>query len=136
MASIESTTAGKLLQDFIKGYDDDPFGEQGLVIVKQLLDLAFPNLPLKEIISSKELLELLNVAGAEYSFRKQPLFMAFTSFLIEKNLLNSSEFRMICQNHINVKSNLLFSSGNITLSFKILKQKEMCLKIHSSFPLL
>lgn len=84
MASIESVTAGKLLQEFIKGYDDDPFGEQGLVIVKQLLDLAFPNQSLSEIILSEELLELLKVAGAEYYFRKKPLFMAFTSFLIEK----------------------------------------------------
>lgn len=84
MASIESITAGKLLQVFIKGYEDDPFGEQGLVIVKQLLDLAFPNRPLNEIVQSTELLELLKVAGAEYYFRKQPLFMAFMSFLMEK----------------------------------------------------
>jgi len=77
LASIESLTAGKLLQEFIRGYDDDPFGEQGLVIVKQLLDLAFPNQSLSEIISSEELLELLKVAGAEYYFRKKPLFMAF-----------------------------------------------------------
>ncbi|MFX0125798.1 MAG: hypothetical protein ACFFAE_19405, partial [Candidatus Hodarchaeota archaeon] len=84
MASIESVTAGKLLQDFIKGYDDDPFGEQGLVIVKQLIDLAFPDQSLNEIISSDELLKLLKVAGAEYYFRKQPLFMAFTGFLMEK----------------------------------------------------
>lgn len=84
MASIESITAGKLLQEFVKGYDDGPFGEQGLVIVKQLLDLAFPNQSLKEIILSDELLKLLNVAAAEYNFRKQPLFVAFTSFLLEK----------------------------------------------------
>ncbi|MFX0016520.1 MAG: hypothetical protein ACFFB2_16415 [Promethearchaeota archaeon] len=84
MASIESITAGKLLQEFIKGYEDDPFGEQGLVIVKQLLDLAFPNQSLAEILSSKELLELLTVAATEYNFRKQPFFLAFTSFLMEK----------------------------------------------------
>ncbi|MFX1538642.1 MAG: hypothetical protein ACFFDI_31025, partial [Promethearchaeota archaeon] len=84
MASIESVTAGKLLQEFIRGYTDDPFGEQGLVIVKQLLDIAFPNHPLSEIITSEELLELLKVAGAEYYFRKKPLFMAFTGFLMEK----------------------------------------------------
>ncbi|MHA2202145.1 MAG: hypothetical protein ACW991_00515 [Candidatus Hodarchaeales archaeon] len=84
MASIESITAGKLLQEFIRGYDDGPFGEQGLVIVKQLLDIAFSNRSLNEIISSEELLELLKVAGAEYYFRKQPLFVAFLSFLTEK----------------------------------------------------
>jgi len=42
MATIKSITAGKLLQEFLKGYDDDPFGEQGLVIVKQLIDIAIP----------------------------------------------------------------------------------------------
>ncbi len=84
MASIESIIAGKLLQEFIKGYEDDPFGEQGLVIAKQLLDLAFPNQPLNEIVSSKELFELLTVAAAEYDFRRHPFFLAFTNFLIEK----------------------------------------------------
>ncbi|MFX1285656.1 MAG: hypothetical protein ACFFB5_18595 [Promethearchaeota archaeon] len=84
MATIESIIAGKLLQEFIKGYEDDPFGEQGLVITKQLLDLAFPNQPLNEIISSTELFALLTVAAAEYDFRRQPFFLAFTNFLIEK----------------------------------------------------
>ncbi|UCG90449.1 MAG: hypothetical protein JSU57_01585, partial [Candidatus Heimdallarchaeota archaeon] len=55
------------------------------MIVKQLLDLAFPNRPLSEIISSNELLELLTIAAAEYNFRKQPFFLAFTNFLLEKN---------------------------------------------------
>ncbi|UCE12712.1 MAG: hypothetical protein JSV04_11020 [Candidatus Heimdallarchaeota archaeon] len=84
MASIESITAGKLLQEFIKGYDDEPFGEQGLVIVKQLLDLAFPNQSLENILSSKELLKLLTDAAAQSNFRKQPFFLAFMSFLLEK----------------------------------------------------
>lgn len=84
MASIESITAGKLLQEFIKGYDDEPFGQQGLVIVKQLLDLAFPSQSIEKIIASRELLELLSDAAAQYNFRKQPFFLAFMSFLLEK----------------------------------------------------
>ncbi len=72
------------MQEFIKGYEDEPFGEQGLVIVKQLLDLAFPNQSLNEIVSSNELHELLTVAAAQYDFRKQPFFLAFMSFLLEK----------------------------------------------------
>lgn len=84
MASIESITAGKLLQEFIKGYSDEPFGEQGLVIVKQLLDLAFPNQSLNKVVKSSELLDLLTAAAAEYYFKKQPFFFAFMSFLLEK----------------------------------------------------
>ncbi|MFX1507406.1 MAG: hypothetical protein ACFFDC_15090 [Promethearchaeota archaeon] len=108
MASIESITAGKLLQEFIKDYEDDPFGEQGLVIVKQLLDLAFPNRPLNEIITSVELLELLKVAGAEYYFRKQPLFIAFMSFLMEK-----TPQKLQKMNGVQLKQELasLFSEG-------------------------
>lgn len=85
MATIKSITAGKLLQEFLKGYDDDPFGEQGLVIVKQLLDIAFPGKDLEQIIGSEELRNLLSNAAAQYNFRKQPLFLAFSNFLLEKS---------------------------------------------------
>jgi hypothetical protein len=84
LASIENITAGKLLQKFISGYDDEPFGEQGLVIVKQLLDLAFPNQSLSEIISSSELLEMLTVAAEQYNFRKKPSYLALMNFILEK----------------------------------------------------
>ena len=82
--TIESVTAGKLLQEFIKGYDDEPFGEQGLVIVTQLLGKAFPNQLLNQIIASDELCDLLNTALALYKFKNQPFFQAFTNFLLEK----------------------------------------------------
>jgi hypothetical protein len=86
VATIKSITAGKLLQEFLKGYEhDDPFGEQGLVIVKQLLDIAFPGKNLEGIIASKELLDLLSYAAAQYNFRKKPLFLAFSSFILEKS---------------------------------------------------
>ncbi len=85
MAKIKSITAGKLLQEFLKGYElDDPLGEQGLVIVKQLIDIAFPGKNLEDIITSKDLRDLLSYAAAQYNFRKQPLFLAFSSFILEK----------------------------------------------------
>jgi len=85
LASIKSVTAGKLLQEFIEGYRDEPFGAQGLVITKQLLDLANPTQPLNEIISDQELVSLLSEADAQFKFRKQPFFLAFTNFLLEKS---------------------------------------------------
>ncbi len=83
--TIESVTAGKLLQEFIRGYDEEPFGEQGLVIVTQLLKKAFPNQPLKQILASEELCDLLNTALALYKFRNQPIFLAFMGFIMEKS---------------------------------------------------
>ncbi|MHA2073156.1 MAG: hypothetical protein ACW97X_00895 [Candidatus Hodarchaeales archaeon] len=102
MASIISVTAGKLLLEFLKGYDDDPFGEQGLVIVKQLLDFAFPKRTLEEIISSEELRDLMTSAAAQYNFRKKPLFLAFSSFILEKS---PSEIKKMNGNQI--KSELI-----------------------------
>ncbi|MHA1215054.1 MAG: hypothetical protein ACTSPG_07135 [Candidatus Hodarchaeales archaeon] len=81
MASIESITAGKLLQEFIKDYDDEPFGKQALVITKQLLDLAFPDGSYKEILKSSELEELLEDSLTEYNFRKHPFFEAIMQYL-------------------------------------------------------
>ncbi len=78
-------TAGKLLQEFIKGYDDEPFGEQGLVIVTQLLQNAFPNQSLNQILDSEELCDLLSTALALYKFRNQPFFLAFMGFIVEKS---------------------------------------------------
>ena len=60
MVKIEHITAGLLLKEFITEYSDHPFGEQGLVLTKQLLDLAFPGQPLKSIINSTELIEMMN----------------------------------------------------------------------------
>ncbi|MFX0171181.1 MAG: hypothetical protein ACFE9L_04615 [Candidatus Hodarchaeota archaeon] len=85
MATIKSVTAGKLLQEFIKGCDDEPFGVQILVIAKQLLDIAVTDQPLDAIISDQELFELLTEAEAQFGFRKQPEFLAFTNFLMEKS---------------------------------------------------
>ncbi|MHA2306265.1 MAG: hypothetical protein ACXACU_12835, partial [Candidatus Hodarchaeales archaeon] len=102
MASIISVTAGKLLLEFLKGYDDDPFGEQGLVIVKQLLDFAFPKRTLEEIISSEDLRDLMTSAAAQYNFRKKPLFLAFSSFILEKS---PSEIKKMNGNQI--KSELI-----------------------------
>ncbi|MFX0182417.1 MAG: hypothetical protein ACFE95_04965 [Candidatus Hodarchaeota archaeon] len=86
MASIKSVTAGKLLREFIEGYHDEPFGVQGLIIAKQLLDLAVPSQSLKEIISDQDLVSLLSEADAQFKFRKQPFFVALTNFLMEKSL--------------------------------------------------
>ncbi|NHJ01597.1 MAG: hypothetical protein EAX86_05610 [Candidatus Heimdallarchaeota archaeon] len=83
MVSIKSVTAGKLLKEFIQGYDAEPFGEQGLVIVKQLLDIAFPDKEVNKIIESEELRILLHNAVTQYEFRKRPFFLAFTSFLLD-----------------------------------------------------
>ncbi len=85
MASIKSVTAGKILKEFIEGYDAEPFGEQGLVIVKQLLDIAFPEIELEDIVVSEELRVLLHNAATQFEFRKQPFFLAFTSFLLDTN---------------------------------------------------
>lgn len=76
-------TAGLLLKEFISGYVDNAFGEQGLVIAKQLLDLAFPNKNLDTIFDSGELIQMLVEEEAHFNFRKNPFFNAFLSFLIE-----------------------------------------------------
>ncbi|MHA1973657.1 MAG: hypothetical protein ACTSW1_11720 [Candidatus Hodarchaeales archaeon] len=81
MASIESITAGKLLQEFIKDYDDEPFGKQALVITKQLLDLAFLGGSYEAVIKSSELEELLEDSLTEYNFRKHPFFEAIMQYL-------------------------------------------------------
>ena len=79
----KQVTAGLLLKEFISGYLDNPFGEQGLVITKQLLDLAFPNKKLNTILQSGELIQMLTEEEAHFNFRKNPFFNAFLSFLIE-----------------------------------------------------
>ncbi len=79
----KQVTAGLLLKEFISGYVDTPFGEQGLVITKQLLDLAFPNKTLDTIFQSGELIQMLTEEEAHFNFRKNPFFNAFLSFLIE-----------------------------------------------------
>ena len=84
MVDIKQTTSGLLLKEFIAGYTDHPFGEQGLVISKQLLDMAFPGVALKEIIKSDELIEMLLEEEAQYEFKKNPFFHAFVSFIGEK----------------------------------------------------
>ncbi|MCK5342422.1 MAG: hypothetical protein KAR20_03410, partial [Candidatus Heimdallarchaeota archaeon] len=79
----KQVTAGLLLKEFISGYVDNAFGEQGLVIAKQLLDLAFPNKNLDTILESGELIQMLVEEEAHFNFRKNPFFNAFLSFLIE-----------------------------------------------------
>jgi hypothetical protein len=79
----KQVTAGLLLKEFISGYIDNPFGEQGLVITKQLLDLAFPNKNPDTILPSGELIQMLVEEEAHFNFRKNPFFNAFLSFLIE-----------------------------------------------------
>jgi gas vesicle protein len=79
----KQVTAGLLLKEFISGYVDNPFGEQGLVITKQLLDLAFPKKKLNVILQSSELIQMLTEEEAHFNFRKNPFFNAFLSFLIE-----------------------------------------------------
>ncbi len=81
----KQVTAGLILKEFISGYVNNPFGEQGLVIAKQLLDLAFPKKNLNTIIRSEELLQMLVEEEAHFNFRKNPFFNAFLSFLIELN---------------------------------------------------
>jgi hypothetical protein len=66
-------------------YTDHPFGEQGLVLTKQLLDLAFPGQPLKSIINSSELIEMMNEEESHFNFKKNPFFQAFLNFLIENS---------------------------------------------------
>ena len=79
--SIESITAGKLLQEFIQGYYDEPFGESGLIIVKQLFDLAIPHRSLKKLISSDELNGLLTKTGEHFNIRNKPFFLDVINFL-------------------------------------------------------
>ncbi len=85
MATIRSITAGKLLQEFIKGYNGEPFGSQGLVIAKQLLDLAFPGKSLQDILTSKEITKLLYEADSQFNLQKQPVYHALTNFLKDKS---------------------------------------------------
>ena len=82
---IEQITAGLLLKEFITEYSDHPFGEQGLVLTKQLLDLAFPGQPLKSIINSPELIEMMSEEESQFNFKKNPFFQAFLNFLIENS---------------------------------------------------
>ncbi|MHA2237805.1 MAG: hypothetical protein ACXAB2_05500, partial [Candidatus Hodarchaeales archaeon] len=55
-----------------------------MVISKQLIDLAFPGVELKEIIKSDELIEMLLEEEAQYNFKRNPFFHAFVSFIGEK----------------------------------------------------
>jgi len=84
LADVKKITAVLLLKEFISGYNNDPFGEQGLVITKQLLDLGFSKQPLESILgpNSKEIIKLLVEEEALFDFRKNPFFHAFLTFLM------------------------------------------------------
>jgi hypothetical protein len=83
LADVKKITAVMLLKEFIAGYNNDPFGEQGLIITKQLLDLGFSQKPLESILgpNSEELIKLLVEEEALFNFRKNPFFQAFLTFL-------------------------------------------------------
>ena len=84
LVDVKKITAVMLLKEFISGYNNDPVGEQGLVITKQLLDLGFPKQPLESILgsNSEELIKLLVEEEGLFEFRKNPFFHAFITFLM------------------------------------------------------
>ncbi|MHA1542686.1 MAG: hypothetical protein ACTSQH_06895, partial [Candidatus Hodarchaeales archaeon] len=84
LADVKKVTAILLLKEFISGYNNDPFGEQGLVITKQLLDLGFSRQPLESILgtNSQDIIKLLVEEEALFDFRKNPFFHAFLTFLM------------------------------------------------------
>ncbi|WP_455140611.1 hypothetical protein [Candidatus Hodarchaeum mangrovi] len=81
MATIESITAGKLLLEFLRNYNDEPFGEQALVITKQLLDIAFPEKSQLDKLDLTELESLLAEAEIESKVRKTPFFNSLIKFV-------------------------------------------------------
>jgi len=81
MATIESITAGKLLHEFLRNYNDEPFGEQALVITKQLLDIAFPEKLQFDKLDLTELESLLTEAEVESKVRKTAFFNSLVKFV-------------------------------------------------------
>jgi len=83
LTDVKKITAFLLLKEFISGYNNDPLGEQGLVITKQLLDLGFSKQPLESILGpgSEELIKILVEEETLFDFRKNPFFHAFLTFL-------------------------------------------------------
>jgi hypothetical protein len=86
LAEVKKVTAVLLLKEFISGYNNDPFGEQGLVITKQLLDIGFSKQSLESILgpNSQDIIKILVEEEALFDFRKNPFFHAFLTFGIEK----------------------------------------------------
>jgi hypothetical protein len=84
LAEVKKVTAVLLLKEFISGYNNDPFGEQGLVITKQLLDIGFSKQSLESILgpNSQDIIKILVEEEALFDFRKNPFFHAFLTFLM------------------------------------------------------